>query len=52
MLLHQVPDAVELLHTQHWAQVIGDLLQALLVLLVDHKESDSLHSQVYVTNDE
>ena len=30
------PDAVQLLHTEDWAQVIRDLLQALLVLLVNH----------------
>ena len=37
-----VPDAVQLLHTQHWTQVIGDLLKALLVLLVDDQEGHSL----------
>ena len=31
-----VPDAVELLDTEDWAQIIGDLLQTLLVLLVNH----------------
>lgn len=38
-----VPDAVELLHTEHRAQVIGDLLQALLVLLVNDQEGHRLH---------
>ena len=37
-----VPDAVQLLYTEYRAQVVGDLLQALLVLLMNHKESDSL----------
>lgn len=35
-------DAVQLLHAQHGAQVVGDLLQRLLVLLVDHQESHRL----------
>ena len=40
--LHSLPDTIQLLHAQHWAQVIGDLLQILLVLLVDDQEGDSL----------
>ncbi len=35
-------DAVQLLHAQHGAQVVGDLLQRLLVLLVDHQERHRL----------
>lgn len=40
-----IPDAVELLHTEHWAQVISDLLQALLVLLMNHQEGHCLQLQ-------
>ncbi len=36
-------DAVELLHAEHGAQVVRDLLQRLLVLLVDHQECHRLH---------
>ena len=35
---------VQLLHAQHWAQVIRNLLQRLLVLLVDNEECDRLHA--------
>ena len=38
-------DAVQLLHAQHRAEVVGDLLQRLLVLLVDHQEGHRLRSQ-------
>ncbi len=39
-----VPDAVELLHTEDRAEIVGDLLQALLVLLVDDQEGHSLQA--------
>ena len=42
-----VPDTVQLLHAEDRAEVIGDFLQALLVLLVNHKECDSLQSYLY-----
>ena len=35
-------DAVQLLHAEHGAQIRGDLLQRLVVLLVDDQEGDSL----------
>ena len=35
-------DAIQLLHAEHGAEVIGDLLQRLLVLLMDHQERHRL----------
>jgi len=35
-------DPVQLLYAENWAQVIGDLLQRLLVLLVNHQECHRL----------
>ena len=37
-------DAVELLHAEHGAQVVCDLLQRLLVLLMDHQERHRLRA--------
>ena len=42
-----LPDTVQLLHTEDRAEIIRDLLQALLVLLVNHKECDSLQPHAY-----
>mmetsp|Transcript_16539 Transcript_16539/g.49489 ORF Transcript_16539/g.49489 Transcript_16539/m.49489 type:complete len:357 (+) Transcript_16539:835-1905(+) len=39
-------DAIQLLHAEDRAEVVGDLLQALLVLLVNHQEGDGLSDEL------